>query len=128
MAAKSQYPPLPAGNPVPVTLLDYASRAIWDQGLSLNSRHLLLTGFASPRPGGGFYLTRMVITCCAADALPIKIEMRGNVPDGLSANTWLNVVGTYVPGTDVDPLNRQPIPFVSVASAKRIAAPEEVYE
>jgi uncharacterized repeat protein (TIGR03943 family) len=128
VAAKSEYPPLPAGNPVPVTLLDYGSRAIWDAGLSLTGRHVELTGFTSPRPGGGMYLTRMVLTCCAADARPIKIAMRGDAPTGLAANTWIQVTGTYEPGQETDPVNHEPIPFVSVTAAKPIPAPTEVYE
>jgi uncharacterized repeat protein (TIGR03943 family) len=46
------YPPLPAGDPVPITLLDYAGRAIFDQGTTLVDRRVQLTGFVAPGPDG----------------------------------------------------------------------------
>lgn len=125
---KSQYPPLPAGDPLAMPLIDYGSRAIWDSGLSLANRRIKLTGFVTPRPGGGVYLTRMVMSCCAADARPIKVLMHGDVPGDVPANTWLEVVGKYQPGQDADPVNTEPIPYVSVISYKQVKEPTEVYE
>ena len=119
---------LPDGDPVRLSLLDYASRATFDHGRSLSGRHVTLSGFVLPGDGGVCYLTRMVITCCAADAQPIKIGLTGTVPGGLKANDWIEVTGSYATRQDKDPVNQEPIPYVNVDSAKPIPAPARQYE
>ena len=61
-ASGSDFAPLPPGDPVRLTLLDYAARAVFDHGRSLSGRDVQLTGFviAGARrhavpgsPGGG---------------------------------------------------------------------------
>jgi uncharacterized repeat protein (TIGR03943 family) len=90
-AGRGGTPPLPAGDPVTTTLTDFAVRAIWDGGRSLAGRRVRLVGFITPRPGGGFYLTRMVITCCAADARPLKVLISGGPAEQPAADSWLAV-------------------------------------
>jgi putative membrane protein len=126
-ASSSDYPPLPAGDPVKVSVLDYASRAVFD-GRSLDGRHLQLSGFLLSNGPGGWYLTRMVITCCAADAQPIKVGLTGAVPADVQANEWLQVTGGYTSRLDKDPINRQSIPYLSVASSTPIPAPAQQYD
>jgi len=127
-APSAQLAPLPEGDPVRLSILDYASRAIFDHGQSLNGRQITLSGFVLPGNGGTWYLTRMVITCCAADAQPIKVGLTGGVPAGLKANDWIKVTGTYVDRTDKDPVNGEPIPYLTVASSAPIPAPALQYE
>ena len=128
-ATASDYPPLPAGDPVRISVLDYASRAVFEHGQSLTGRHLTLSGFLlSNDKGGGWYLTRMVITCCAADAQPIKVGLAGPLPTGLHTNDWLQVTGSYIDRRDTDPVNRQAIPYLSVATATAIPAPAQQYD
>jgi uncharacterized repeat protein (TIGR03943 family) len=126
-AQTSDFVPLPAGDPVRVSLLDYASRAVFDHGVSLTGRHLVLSGFVLPGAHGDWYLTRMVITCCAADAQPIKVGLSGTVPPGLRANDWVEVTGSYTTRTAVDAVNAETIPFVQVATSRPIPAPAEQY-
>ena len=71
----ADYPPLPPGDPAPISLLDYASRAIFDGGKTLTGRNLELTGFITPGPDGKPMLARIVLTCCAADGRPIKVGL-----------------------------------------------------
>jgi uncharacterized repeat protein (TIGR03943 family) len=127
-ATASDYPPLPAGDPVKVSVLDYASRAVFDRGRSLSGRRVTLSGFLLSNGSGGWYLTRMVITCCAADAQPIKVGLTGTVPGGLRANEWLEVTGGYADRLDEDPVNGQSIPYLSVASSTPIPAPAQQYD
>ncbi|HKS99260.1 MAG TPA: TIGR03943 family protein [Rugosimonospora sp.] len=126
-AARTDLPPLPDGDPVRVSLLDYASRAVFDHGASLAGRHVLLSGFLLPGAHGGWYLTRMVITCCAADAQPIKVGLAGEVPAGVKSGQWLEVTGAYSPRTEPDAVNAETIPFVSVSASRPIPAPQEQY-
>jgi uncharacterized repeat protein (TIGR03943 family) len=126
-ASTSDFPPLPSGDPVRVSVLDYASRAVFDKGQSLGGRQITLSGFLLAAPSG-WYLTRMVITCCAADAQPIKVGLTGTVPSGLSANEWLEVTGRYSSKVDHDGVNGETIPYLEVAAAHPIAAPKEQYD
>ncbi len=123
---QGEFPALPAGDPVTTTLTDYATRAIWDQGRSLRGRRVRLVGFVSPRPGGGVYLARLVITCCAADARPIKITVRG-APAGFVTDTWVEVVGEYA-GLDGPAGRSAEIPVIKAESVRTVAAPAEPYE
>jgi uncharacterized repeat protein (TIGR03943 family) len=124
----SDYPALPSGDPVPLGLLDYASRAVFDQGKSLTGRDLQLTGFITPGAGGQPMLARIVLTCCAADARPIKVGLSGNTPAGVPADTWVKIVGTWVAKTTKDPVNKAAVPYLEVKSWQEVAAPGEPYE
>jgi uncharacterized repeat protein (TIGR03943 family) len=120
--------PLPEGDPVKLSVLDYASRAVYDHGRSLEGRQVALSGFVLPGGGGRWYLTRMVITCCAADAQPVKVGLSGTVPAGLRPNDWITVTGTYLDHTDKDPVNGEPIPYLTVATSAPIPAPARQYD
>jgi uncharacterized repeat protein (TIGR03943 family) len=128
VAKQSDYAPLPAGDPVTLPVLDYASRAVWDAGASLTDRRVRLTGFVSPRPGGGVYLTRMILTCCAADGRPVKVALSGNVPRQIPADTWIEVVGRYDAATDKDGANNETIPYLTVESIRQVGQPTQPYE
>jgi uncharacterized repeat protein (TIGR03943 family) len=124
----SDYPPLPAGDPVKVGVLDYASRAIFDKGASLGNRRVQLTGFVAPGANGEPILARMILSCCAADARPIKLGMAGTPPTGLARDTWVEVVGRYTNRTSKDPVNGEEIPYLQVESWRQIDPPKHQYE
>jgi uncharacterized repeat protein (TIGR03943 family) len=126
--ADSDYPALPAGDPVPLHLLDYGSRAVFDQGRSLTGRNLQLAGFITPGPDGQPVLARIIMTCCAADGRPVKVGLSGNVPAGVAADTWVQVVGQYTPKTAKDRVNNAVIPYLKVASWHEVTVPEQPYE
>jgi uncharacterized repeat protein (TIGR03943 family) len=128
VAKQSDYAPLPAGDPVTLPVLDYASRAVWDRGASLTDRRVRLTGFVSPRPGGGVYLTRMILTCCAADGRPVKVGLSGTVPAGLPADTWIEVIGRYDPRVDKDRANNESIPYLAAEALREVTQPTQPYE
>ena len=101
---------------------------MFDHGRSLTGRHVTLSGFVLPGDAGTWYLTRMVITCCAADAQPIKVGLAGTVPGGLKANDWIQVTGSYTAQQDRDPVNQAAIPFLAVDLSTPIPAPARQYE
>jgi uncharacterized repeat protein (TIGR03943 family) len=80
----------------------------------------------SRRPTGGYYLTRMVITCCAADAYEVKIDVLGPKAGGYSANTWLKVTGQFVPGVDGNP--DELITLLKATGVRRIQPPHNPYD
>lgn len=123
----SDYPPLPVGDPVKISVLDYASRAIFDKGASLGDRSVQLTGFIAAGPDGEPILARIILSCCAADGRPIKLGMSGNAPTGLAADTWVEVVGRYTDRTATDPANGDDIPYIQVETWREINPPKQQY-
>ena len=84
---------LPATSPLPMTLTDFTTRVQQDKELAIKGRSVEMTGFATPVKGGGWDLTRIIFTCCAADAQTVKVHMYGTPAP--AANTWLAVTGTW---------------------------------
>jgi uncharacterized repeat protein (TIGR03943 family) len=124
----SDYPALPPGDPVPVALLDYASRAVFDSGRSLTGRNLQLTGFVTPGADGQPLLARMVLSCCAADGRPIKVGLAGDAPTTVPADTWVQVTGRYLARTGTDEINHAAVPYLEVTSWREIPPPRQQYE
>jgi uncharacterized repeat protein (TIGR03943 family) len=122
------FPPLPEVSLVELSVLDYAARAIWDDGRSLAGRRVQLTGFLITGEDGHQYLARLVLNCCAADARPIKVGMTGDVPAGLADDTWVELIGGYLDQTGVDPINEATIPYLAVEHWQEIPAPTSPYE
>jgi uncharacterized repeat protein (TIGR03943 family) len=125
VAQPASAPPLPAGDPVTVTLADYASRAVWDDGRTLVNRTVQMTGFVTPNPAGGWWLTRLQLACCAADAIPTKI-VPVDAPGDLAANTWVTITGTWVPGGGTQ--TETAIPWVKVLTLTEVPQPSNAYE
>ncbi|MFF4571538.1 TIGR03943 family putative permease subunit [Streptomyces sp. NPDC001410] len=122
------YGKLPAGDPVPLSVVDYASRAAYGHGRSLHGRPVRVTGFLALDHSGAPYLVRMALNCCAADAQPVKIALTGKLPPVLQPDAWLEVTGTYTAKLTHDPVNNGPIPYLSVTSAKPVPTPQDPYD
>lgn len=122
--ASSDFPPLPATDPASVPLWDFAQRAVWDEGRTLQGRQVVLTGFVTPGRGGSWYLTRMALSCCAADAGATKIDVRGAAPP--TADSWVRVTGTFSP-SDSAP-GQVEVPAVRAAAVEPVPAPRNSYE
>ncbi|WP_314224989.1 TIGR03943 family putative permease subunit [Streptomyces zaehneri] len=122
------YPALPATDPLPLSVVDYAGRAVYDHGRTLTGREVRLTGFVALDHDGTPYLVRMALNCCAADAQPVKVGLTGDIPPVLQPDTWLAVTGTYTPRTTHDPVNNGPIPFISVTTATPTPTPRDPYD
>jgi uncharacterized repeat protein (TIGR03943 family) len=92
------YPALPAGDPVKLSLGEFIGRSFQTRtgaAATLKDRRVALTGFAMPGKEGGWYLTRLRIACCAADAMPMQIIVQG-MPQP-PKDTWVEVTGTWIP-------------------------------
>lgn len=124
-ASDSDVPPLPPGGPVDLLLSDYASRAIWDDGRTLEGRTVALTGFVSAAPDGGWYLTRLSLSCCAADAIATKITVK-DAPYAPPSDTWVTVTGQWVPGGGTQ--SETAIPWVKASEMAEVPVPKNPYE
>ncbi|MEN3298738.1 TIGR03943 family protein [Pseudonocardia sp.] len=120
--SSARFEPLGGPDPARPSVYDYAERAAWDDGRTLAGLSVELTGFVTPRPDGGWYLSRLRISCCAADARAYLVEVVG-APKDYPANTWVDVTGTYLasePGARVARL--------TASRVRTIDAPAETYE
>lgn len=123
--ARRAHPPLPAADPVPLAVHDYADRAAWDAGRTLAHRTVTLTGFVTPDGDARWFLTRIVITCCAADSRSylVAVDDGGRPP---VADTWLQVTGTWVPSAPT--ANGAPTARIAATAVTAVPAPVEPYE
>ncbi|MEU4624591.1 TIGR03943 family protein [Actinoplanes sp. NPDC023801] len=128
LSAESDYPPLPAGDPAVIGLLDYASRAVYDDGRSLDGRRVQMTGFVSVGDDGVPMLARIVVSCCAADGRPIKVGLTGGPLVDVPAGTWLQVTGRYTAQRGKDPVNKADIAYVEVEQWQPVNPPKQQYE
>ncbi|WP_103348161.1 TIGR03943 family protein [Amycolatopsis sp. CA-128772] len=124
-ADAAAFPPLPAGNVVPLPVNEFVSRAGWDAAGTLNGRTVSLTGFVV-HTGGRTLLARLVISCCAADAFPVTVHLRGGEADHLASDAWIQVTGQVVPGTATKATSYTP--DFTPASVTTVPTPEDPYE
>ncbi|MYR44819.1 TIGR03943 family protein [Streptomyces sp. SID5910] len=118
------FPALPAGDPVELSLTEFASRAAYDSGYSLRGRTVQLTGFVT-RDDDTWYVTRLRVTCCAADATAVKAEVRGErAPE---TDTWVTVTGTWHPEGELGSTSAWP-PALDATTVHTIAEPSDPYE
>ncbi len=128
LQAPLAYPPLPSGDPVRLSLVDYAGRAAYDHGRSLGDRRIAITGFVALDGKGTPYLVRMALNCCAADAQPVKVGLTGRIPPVLQPDTWLELTGTYTDRRTKDPVNKGVIPYFDITEAKPVPTPRDPYD
>ncbi|MGW1622972.1 TIGR03943 family putative permease subunit [Streptomyces sp. NPDC002172] len=122
------YNKLPKSDPIPLNLVDYAGRAVYDHGRSLAGHQVRIAGFVAVDSAGTPYLVRMALNCCAADAQPVKVALTGKIPPVLQPDAWLQVTGTYTARETRDPVNNGPIPYLQVTDAKPIPTPADPYD
>lgn len=128
LQAPLAYPDLPATDPLPLSVVDYAGRAAYGHGSTLGHRRLQVTGFVALAHDGTPYLVRMALNCCAADAQPVKIGLTGHIPPVLQPDAWIQVTGTYTGKRVKDPVNDGLIPFLDVTEARPVPVPHDPYD
>lgn len=89
------FDPLPATSPLPITLTDFTQRVQQDRSRAIRDRAVVMTGFVTPASPkqDGWYLTRIIVSCCAADASSVKVLVQGIAAP--KADTWVNVTGAW---------------------------------
>jgi len=94
------FPELPSDPVLDLTLTEFGSRAVYDTERSLEGRTVRLTGFVTQDDDGTWYVTRLAVACCAADATVSRVEIRG-ASEAPPTDTWVTVTGTWHPGDTV---------------------------
>ncbi|AEA22919.1 TIGR03943 family putative permease subunit [Pseudonocardia benzenivorans] len=117
-------PALPPG-PAELGIGEAVARSI--DGTLGDGRDLTVTGFLAHRDGD-VVVARLTISCCAADARPHTVRLRGPGLQGAAAlpvDTWVRVRGTVVAQAAKD--NRWS-PDLEVAELTVVAPPDDPYE
>ncbi|MFT4265033.1 MAG: TIGR03943 family protein [Nocardioides sp.] len=91
-----------------------------DDPMQLTGVPLTMDGFVSGT-GDAWYLTRLVIFCCAADAVVERVEIRG--APAPARNRWVRVTGTWVPQTGRNGTD----PVLEASEVTRIPTPKDPY-
>ncbi len=75
--------------PVEMRVLDFLNRAIWDDERSLTGVPVRLEGIVVNGPSiqDGFKLVRFLVSCCAADGIPLQVAVLGAPP--LANDSWV---------------------------------------
>ncbi|NUT46313.1 MAG: TIGR03943 family protein [Saccharothrix sp.] len=123
--AASGFAPLPSDDVIPLTITEFVTRTAWDDSGSLDDRTVKLTGFVV-RKDADVFIARLTISCCAADASPVKAKMVGVDLAALPTDQWIEATGRVVPGS----ATRESafVPTFTVARVEPITAPEDTYE
>lgn len=94
--AQDDFDPLPRTSVLPMTLSDFTTRVQQDRERAVENRVIQMTGYVTPDTSGhGWYLTRTIFTCCAADAQFVKVRVHGTASP--PADTWVTITGTWHP-------------------------------
>ena len=127
-APTGDFPPLPEGDPASLTLMDYASRAVFDEGRSIGDRTVRLTGFViRGSQGRSLCDPHGAELLCVRMPVQSEVGLSGDVPGDLPNDAWVEVIGTYSPHQVVDEINSGIIPFIQASSVIRIAPPTDPY-
>ncbi|MDA2813918.1 TIGR03943 family protein [Nocardiopsis sp. RSe5-2] len=80
--------------PVELEMREFVSRAWTDEDRAMSGKTIELTGFTVPHPEGeGWYLARLEMACCAADAVVNRVLITDEpAPE---TDSWWRVRGTW---------------------------------
>jgi uncharacterized repeat protein (TIGR03943 family) len=123
--ASSGFAPLPSDEVVPLTIGEFVTRTAWDDSGSLDDRTVKLTGFVV-RKDADVFIARLTISCCAADASPVKAKMVAQDFSTLPTDQWVEATGRVVPGSATK--ESAFVPTFTVSQVVPITAPEDTYE
>lgn len=123
--AATAFPALPATGVIQLPLTQAVTRAVWDKSHALTGRTITLTGF-TVHANGTTYMARLVITCCAADATPMRMALTGTAANQLPDNQWIRATGELAPNSATE--QNGYTPTLDATTLTPIQAPADPYE
>ncbi|KQV04435.1 MULTISPECIES: TIGR03943 family protein [unclassified Kitasatospora] len=118
----ADYRELATGPVTPMSMSEFIGRSLHDSG-SLTDRQVLLTGFVTKGGAGtDWHLNRLTVSCCAADARPLRVAIHGK--EAPTLNSWVEVTGRWR-FAQLD--NRSPVPHLDVLEVRTVPAPRNPY-
>ncbi len=127
-----EFPPLdPSAGPVEMAVFDFIDRAYWDDDGSLEGVTVRMEGLVvnNDELPDGFRLTRFLVSCCAADGVPIQVTLHDTGPP-LPDDTWVVADVVWRP-PDVPYVEQEGERLVeadAVSITVRPEAPTDAYE
>lgn len=123
LPAPARIPASTDGGPVDLVLAEFAWNAAQpDDPMGLRGRPVRMDGFVSADEDGGWYVTQLVIFCCAADVAVERVEIVGQPAP--PRDQWVTVTGTWVEGTGG---SSSEVARLAAAEVVHIPAPEAPY-
>lgn len=121
------YAPLDGDGPIAMPVGEFVGRAWGDPNRSLTGKRVRLTGFVvRSKKKDTWYVARMQLNCCAADAIALKVAVRG--APAPAENTWVEVTGTWIPPRSRELPKGTVPPEMTAVSVTEIPRPTEPYE
>lgn len=93
-----EFEPLDTSNgPPAIRVFEFLDRAVWDVDRSLAGTPVVLEGLVVNDPAlpDGFRLTRFMVSCCAADGIPLQVHLEG-VDRRFDNDDWVIVEATWI--------------------------------
>jgi uncharacterized repeat protein (TIGR03943 family) len=112
------------GQPVPieVTELVTISRSP-DEIKAFEGRKVRSVGWVFSKPDGTRKLVRGIMWCCAADIIPVSVDLSGNTAGNWKENQWFEIVGTATFSSTSGHIT----PRIDVETIKPTDEPDEPY-
>lgn len=117
------------GGPVEMSVREFLDRAVWDTSGSLDGVPVRLEGLVvnDETVPDGFKLTRFMVSCCAADGLPIQVTVRDT--PALEDDTWVIADVEWIPPeTPYRDLEGEWIVEAEAINIRVSEAPKDPYE
>lgn len=132
-AGRSVVPPAPtkpyfalAANKVTdMSMGEFVGRA-WGEPRSLRGHKVRLTGFVTAGNKDVWYVGRMQMTCCAADAIAFTVRVHGAPRPPV--NSWIRVTGSFVAPKSATLPKGTVAPELVADSIEDISEPADPYE
>ncbi|MEM9042482.1 MAG: TIGR03943 family protein [Actinomycetota bacterium] len=89
---------LPDDDLLDMRVIDFVNQALYDDEQHLEGRSVVLEGLAvnDDEFPDGFLLVRFLVSCCAADGIPVIVALR-DAPQQLEDDTWVRATVTWIP-------------------------------
>ncbi len=118
----------PEEEPFELRMFEFVNAALWDDTGSLVGRQVILEGLVvnDPDVPDGFVLVRFMVSCCAADGLPLKVALRGS-PQTFENDEWVRATVTLRPPPDGE-LDPDRIVEADIVTIVAIESPDSPYE
>jgi uncharacterized repeat protein (TIGR03943 family) len=108
-------------------ILDWVKLFYFEEDLNpFIGQQASVVGFVYPNenlPEGQFFVSRFILSCCAADGYAVGMIVESLQADALTADTWVKVTGSV----DVVSFNGNPSPLIRADSIEIVPQPEQPY-
>jgi uncharacterized repeat protein (TIGR03943 family) len=125
VATNKDYKTLDDAETVAMDVGEFQGRAQWDD--TLTGYSVALTGFVTFDKTGHWYVTRLAISCCAADAVAYRVRVEGSEVEAPAENSWVRVTGAWRKPSTAEVPRIEP-PILDAEKVVAVRTPDNPYE